>query len=380
MKTLKNFSTVVFVLIFSFAFFVSCGYREDNSSSWIFAVYMAGDNNLSSYVTYDLGEMMAAGSDSNVRVLVLCDRGAGTTLYEVRKGWLKPVKVFGNLDTGNPATLKLFIEEIKNRFSFKKAAIVLWDHGDGWEDAAFDNTASSALKMADIKKVFNDTDFHPEFLGFDECLAGMAEVFYTFKDIANITVASEASEPGYGWEYASLINSLKKHPEWKGEDLGKAAVDVYYQFYSNRTDYCQPECTLASVSSENASAIAAAVNLFASRAINGTSALLQDISSARDNTTEPESYYFPFYADLYSFADKINETVADPGIKDAAVAIMDAVRGIYFKSTGSELNGVSIYFPDSREEYFEDYFNTTLNDFSATLWDDFLIDYYGVLP
>ncbi|WP_456425908.1 clostripain-related cysteine peptidase [Desulfurobacterium sp.] len=374
----KILKKLFFILLIPFLF--SCGYRESSYTKWIFAVYVAGDNNLSTFATYDVGEMMRAGSDDNVRVVVLCDRGNGTTLYEVKKGWLEPVERFRNLDTGNPYTLKLFLKKIVEKYRFSRVALVVWDHGDGWENAAFDDSAEDSLKMAEIKQVLDDLSFHLDFLGFDECLAGMTEVFYTFRNFANVTVASEAPEPGFGWDYFSLIEKLKEHPDWQGEALGRAAVDTYYQFYSNRTEYCYPECTLSAVSSSNASDIASAVNLFASYALNGTPSLFQEIYSARSNATEPETEYFPFYADLYSFADEINATTTSIEVKNAAVQIMAVLKGIYFKSTGANLKGVSIYFPNERDNFFIDYFNDSLNTFSSTLWDDFLLTYYGVLP
>ncbi|OMH40273.1 hypothetical protein BLW93_06195 [Desulfurobacterium indicum] len=341
---------------------------------------MAGDNSLSDYATLDLKEMMDAGADDNVKVVVLCDRGEGTTLYEVKKGWLEPVESFGNLDTGDPSTLALFLDAIKNRYSYKKIALVFWDHGDGWQDAAFDDSSRSSLKMSEIKRILDSRNFHVDFLGFDECLAGMAEVFYTFKNSSNVTVASEASEPGFGWDYKDLIERLKRNYSWNGEDLGKAAVDSYYQFYTNRTEYCQPDCTLAAVTGKNATDITYYVNLLASYGLNGTVSLLQDYYYARDNSLEPEPVYFPFYVDLYSFSKSLNATTTDLNVKIAATNLMSVIGGIYFKSTNSSLKGVSIYFPNDVYDYFDAYFNSSVNEFTGTLWDDFLVKYYGVLP
>ncbi|WP_456395688.1 clostripain-related cysteine peptidase [Desulfurobacterium sp.] len=367
-------------MFFISLFLFSCGYQENNNATWVFAVYMAGDNNLSDYATLDLKEMMDTGSNDNVKVVVLCDRGEGTTFYEVKKGWLEPVKQYGNLNTGDSATLSLFLNDIKSRYSYQKMALVFWDHGDGWQDAAFDDSSRSFLKMSEIKRVLDAENFHVDFLGFDECLAGMAEVFYTFKDDSNVTVASEAAEPGFGWNYKDLIERLKKNYFWDGEDLGKAAVDSYYQFYSNKTAYCQPDCTLAAVTAKNATDITYYINLLASYGLNGTASLLQDYYGARNNSLEPEPVYFPFYVDLYSFAQNLNATTTDLNVKTAAINLMSVIGGIYFKSTNSTLKGVSIYFPNDTYDYFDTYFNASINEFAETLWDDFLIKYYGVLP
>ncbi len=341
---------------------------------------MAGDNNLSTAAVSDIGEMMDVGSDSNVTTVILCDRGNGTAIYEVRKGWLKPLKILGNLDTGSPGTLRLFLDEIKKEYTFDKFALVFWDHGDGWEDAAFDDSSHNALKMTDIKNTLKSSDLHLDFLGFDECLSGMAEVFYTFKDISNVTVASEAPEPGFGWDYTSLLYSLDNHSDWDGETFGKVAVDVFYNFYSSYSYFCQPECTLAAVTSRNATDISNTVNNLAFYGLTGSDTLLNEFIAARNNATEPESQYFPFYVDLYSLANNLNSTVSNATVKLEALKLMEEIKGIYFKTTGSSLHGVSIYFPNDTSEYLDNYFNVTSNAFASTLWDDFLRKCYGVLP
>ena len=43
-----------------------------------------------------------------------------------------------------------------------------------------------------------------DFLGFDACLMATYETASTLQDVANLMVASQELEPGYGWDYTSL--------------------------------------------------------------------------------------------------------------------------------------------------------------------------------
>ncbi|SNR84783.1 clostripain-related cysteine peptidase [Desulfurobacterium atlanticum] len=364
-------------LIFLFALLgvFSCSYEvsDNRYSKWVVAVYMAGDNNLSDYATLDLKEMMDAGSDENVRVVVLCDRGEGTTVYEVKNGWLEPVEGFGNLNTGSPDTLKLFLDSIFHHYSFSNLALVVWDHGNGWEIASIDDTSKDYLTMYEIYKVLKDNSIHLGFLGFDECLAGMVEVFYTFKDFADVMVASEASEPGNGWDYKGLIEVFRK-TDLSPFSLGKAAVDSYYTFYR---DYCAEtgveDCVLAAVNSTDMDGVVNSLENIVSFYSPSTSL---DFKIARENSLYVDPY-FSDYIDLYSFADSLFTVSSDEILVQEINNLKSALDKFYVRSVFNKLKGVSIYFPQSAsdispEEYYNYSYFSPYNLFTQTNWDEFL--------
>ena len=94
------------------------------SKAWTVMVYMDGDNNLEDYVVKDIEtELSAQGSNANVNVVVLADRGPG---YDTSRGDWQTTKVFyctqgmladaasavadwGELDMGDPGTLSRFV-------------------------------------------------------------------------------------------------------------------------------------------------------------------------------------------------------------------------------------------------------------------------------
>ena len=47
-----------------------------------------------------------------------------------------------------------------------------------------------------------------DILGFDSCVMGMLEVGYQFSDVAKTMIASEGSVPSAGWTYAKILGSL----------------------------------------------------------------------------------------------------------------------------------------------------------------------------
>jgi len=362
----------LFILLFLFVNSCSYGVSENNSSRWVIAVYVAGDNNLSSYATFDLGEMMELGSDNDIRVVVLCDRGEGTTVYEVKKGWLEPIEGFGNLNTGSPDTLRLFLKTLFNRYSFTNIALIVWDHGNGWEVASIDDTSRDVLTMYEIYSVLRDEGIHLDFLGFDECLAGMLEVFYTFKDFADVIVASEASEPGNGWDYKGFIEAFRK-TDLSSFSLGKAAVDSYYTFYK---DYCGEtgveDCILTAVNSTDVNNI---VNSLEKIVSYYSTLTFSDFKIARSNSLYADSYYAD-YIDLYSFAENLASVSSDAALIQEANNLKVFLGKIYVRSAFNRLKGISIFFPDNSSSLSNEYFSysyiSPYNLFTNTNWDEFL--------
>ena len=87
---------------------------------WTIMVYMSGDNNLEDYIVKDIElELGLAGSDANVQIVALADRGPGydtsrgdwktTKLYHVTQGIVADsahaVADWGERNFGNPQTL-----------------------------------------------------------------------------------------------------------------------------------------------------------------------------------------------------------------------------------------------------------------------------------
>ena len=72
-------------------------------------------------------------------------------------------------------------------------------------------------------------------VGFDACLMGMIEVAWALKDDADYFVASQASEPGDGWDYANWLN-LWLSGDITAERLATTEVVTYGDFYAGSGD------------------------------------------------------------------------------------------------------------------------------------------------
>ena len=108
---------------------------------WTVMVYLAGDNNLDSAGVADLGEMKKVGSNEDINVVAQFDRRGndiGTARYYLRAGTTLKADMIGaslgETDDGDPKALDSFIRWAMKSYPAKRYLIVLWNHGNGWDD------------------------------------------------------------------------------------------------------------------------------------------------------------------------------------------------------------------------------------------------------
>src|SRR5512139_642777 len=99
-----------------------------NKAKWTFAVYMAGDNNLSNAGERDLAEIRRVGSTPEVNVVAEFDcSGANreTIRYQIqKKGLNERTESLGETDCGDPKVLLRFISWVAREFPAEHYALI----------------------------------------------------------------------------------------------------------------------------------------------------------------------------------------------------------------------------------------------------------------
>jgi hypothetical protein len=215
-----------------------------------------------------------------------------------------------------------------------------------------------------------------DILGFDACLMQMVEVAYQVmgsagSHLVDITVGSEETEPGDGWDYAATLAALTADPTMTPAELGTQIVNDYVDSYSSSWDITQ-----SAVNLDYMEALATAVDSLAI-AMTSAGGDWDAISTARSSAQE---YYYYYYIDLYHFAQLVyQDATISQTVRDAAADVMTAVTNAviaegHTASVGNS-HGISIYYPETSGNYYSDYETDVL--FTAdTHWDDFL---YAIL-
>ncbi|MEM1436434.1 MAG: clostripain-related cysteine peptidase [Pseudomonadota bacterium] len=208
--------------------------RAAEQAEWTLMIYMAADNNLEQAALIDLDEIEAGMPAEGVEIIVLIDRSADyaeglgnwtdARVLRMRpdqqEGKLASEELLrlGEINTGDPSHVTNLIQFATSNFPARRYGLVLWDHGGGWQgmaddedagpDGAHDSLTLPELRSALAGAVPNGSKL--DLIGFDMCLMAQVEIAYEVADFARFMVASQATEPGYGWPYDVLLPEFGK--------------------------------------------------------------------------------------------------------------------------------------------------------------------------
>ena len=224
--------------------FVACSHDDqedtDDHVDRAVLVYMAGDNDLSSYINYDIKEMMAGSRelDKHQKLVLFVDtRGQRSYLLEVAKGDTTRLQTFGSdLKSSDASVLQMAMEQVVQRYPCNSYGLVLWGHADGWiykdnEQAAqarraYGLTTSGGKTWMNIPDMAKALAVVPklEFIFADCCDFQSVESAYELRDVTNYIMASPAEIPGEGAPYSTLVPTMFS----KSETFYQQMADAYY--------------------------------------------------------------------------------------------------------------------------------------------------------
>jgi len=333
-------------------------------AAWTFMVYLCGDNNLEDAGILDFLELASVGSTSQVNIVVMMDRCPGyDTSYDnwtdTRRGRVDRGDVpsaswgegMGEINMGLPESLSSFVVWSAQTFPANHYALVLWDHGSGWDKrlapgakaVCFDDSSgNNALHMEELEAALQTAVAalgRPiDLIGFDACLMGMAEVAYQIRNYGEVMIGSEELEPAYGWPYHLVLETLTAEPSISARNIGKCIVNSYYSSY----DYTE---ILSAIDLTLMDGVAGAVRTFG-RALR---------SDWNRNTS-------------------VCVSAANGVINAVDAAVIHERHG----SQWQYAHGMAVYFPYVFNRYDPGYDNPEYIRFPTdTEWNLFLREYYG---
>ena len=321
-------------------------------------VYMCGSNLESEYgaATMDLQEMFRARAGNEaVSVLVLVGGTNGwvtgynpeeTSILKLVDGRPETVWRSEKRDMGDYATLTDFLRFGREKYPAEQYALILWDHGGGaLEGVCWDEQfPSSRLSIEEIRKAVVEADMGGKlsWIGFDACLMGSLEVASGLSSVADYMIASQETEPSFGWNYAFLKDiETDRNPV----DTGKRIIDSYFEGH----DKSREPMTLACIDLSKAVAAAEATGEFFAEVEKHISAdnypvLAHIRGNTRDfgsglRAIEEDGGY-----DLVDAEDLILQISGDESRKETALnAIREAV--VYRRSNVDRSCGLTLYHP-----------------------------------
>lgn len=344
--------------------------RPENKSTpmgdkgkWTIFVYLCGTDLESSgqgSATGDIQQMMEAESSDNVRFVVQTG-GTKKWINEVfsaseAERWIvqnQDMKKVGSVplkNMGSSENLADFLKWGVKEYASEKMGVIFWDHGGGCiQGACVDElNGGDTLDLMEINSAFADvyegmTDKF-EFIGFDCCLMGTAEVANILASYARYFYGSQETEPGTGWDYTTFTNALVKNPTANGAELGKVIADSFYNECASAQQ--EKECTLTIVDLSKMDDFVIAFNDFSKKlfesAGNDLKAVVKGVTSADNFGGNNKSEGYTNMVDVGGIISQCSKTV------DGSAALEALKNCIVYNKNGanhSKASGLSVFYP-----------------------------------
>ncbi|NOZ06643.1 MAG: hypothetical protein GXP41_09895 [Chloroflexi bacterium] len=389
-------------------------------AQWTVMVYMAGDNGIllaepmEAAGYEDLKEMKQAGSTDDVHVLAQFDTKGDrkTYRYRLRAGTtLKDdlVQTIPETNTGDLTNLVDFIVWAMQTYPAEKTLLILWNHGNGWDDedlyagfravkdrlpvdkaetraiaqksrlrhalfrSTLTNIPQEAVKPGRRGILYDDSsmDFldnrelkealrqavqqtgleRIDILGMDACLMAMLEVVYQVRDTCRYVVASEEAEPMRGWPYDLFLGALTRESKMDARTAAKEAVTRYVQSYDKGA--ISPDITLSALDMVQLPDSIAALDQLALAILGRLHEMIvfEAVATAR---RKAQRFQKDGYIDLGHFLRLLQDRLPEgDALRSTAQAVRDtlspgkAVLAAQTAGRGVEhAEGVAIYFPE----------------------------------
>lgn len=354
--------------------------------NWTFMVYLDSDNDLANVSIggqiQDLGidvflRLANVTSSPDFNIVVELARApsqderygnwTGAKRFDV-KGGITPtagnaVQDLGDVDMGDPNTLRDFVNWTINNYPANYFFLVLWDHGSGCMGICYDTTnGTDYLSLPKLTQALTGIPTIIDDVLMDACGPSMAEVAYQIKDSANILIGPEGL--GYASNmppYDAYLNNLANDPSISPNAFAQDIVMNYTSWALANAPWIQ-NSTMTATDLTKMTGLAAAIDDFATTLKEKETLYHEQISLARNMTTgypgpyqNPDgTYYTGYYVDLYDFASLVNATVPDEELRSDSSQVMASIDNAVIMNLDineSGTYGLAVFFPDEKIKY-----------------------------
>ncbi len=212
-------------------FFVACADDPDPdepiAADRTVLAYMAGNNNLSQYLSSDIDAMCQGMQGIGGHLIIyFASTDGNPKLYEVGSdGSRQLIKTYEGQNSMDPATLREVVNEVFEMYPANSYGLVLSSHGEGWLPAP--STLKSRMQLEqrhpnalltkwfgqDGSTYMNITDLASslptgrklDFLLFDACFMSSIEALYDLRNNAKTIIASPTEVMANGFPYEEIV-------------------------------------------------------------------------------------------------------------------------------------------------------------------------------
>ena len=369
--------------------------------SWTVLIYGHADHNLTSAILDDLLEMEQVGSSEDFNIVIQLDlntkkilrhwkqrnnidskkyKGVNRLLigedtdgmkFSFNSKILESLSEDNNMD--DPAVLKDFIKWGMAKYPADRYGLVLWNHGGQFVGYGGD-TQDASLKhgqglttqqiRSTLTEALTGTGVNKfEFIGFDTCLMGGAEVLGDFSTLCDVFFACPELDYGDGWDYGATLNYLKANSEVDITEFARAEVGFWNAHHGDSMD--QTHKVHAAYDMAKYDAFAQSFKSFSEQLKLYGQAGGEEVPKLRAEATHysvsksSEAKSSTHFIDLGDFAGRVAKAPVNADLKLASLNLVQAIDDMVLaKATGSlrtHVSALSIAYPHNTDDWVEHY-------------------------
>lgn len=376
-------------------------------SKWTIMVFLNASNSLYPYAVQNVNQMEKIANNPDVRFVFQWKqvRGMGgndDALFSGTRRYLAAydstsltspsntikstlIQDLGDgVDMGSSDTLADFVGWTKSHYPADHYAVVLWNHGAGWNTPRSKRLVSRGISYDDETGHHMDpwdvnaglAGQHFDILAYDACLMQGAEDLLEISDKADYIVGSEENTPGPGYPYHLVFQPFVDTPDTAPRDLAKSLVTEFQDYYAADPTWRTQQLHQSVLDTSKVVAFRTALDTLGVSLVDNASTVGPLMSSIRAacNRIAPSDGYT--YFDLDQVSQQI-ATQTTGATATAANSLRAAIADMTVLSQGNShglfMKGVSIEFGRSgamNGTYGSLY--STLKLANLTHWDEFL--------
>ena len=374
MRVFLNVIKIICLGFCSILSFISCAdsdtIKKDIERTVL--VYMAADNNLSSFGNTNIQLMLQGMKNVEGRLVIYLDPSNDVPRLMVIEGNSAPkldtLVTYSEENSASPEVLRRTIQDVRNLYPSNSYGLILWSHGMGWlpEKYNFHRSYSAGLvRYTNLPTKYFGQNTHPgdgamesfmetdelmagisghfNFIMFDACFMGAVEVLYGLRDHADYFIASPAEILANGFPYDKIVPWL-----WGDEEDLKRVCAEYFNYYNTYPD------------PNNAGWNSATVALVKSSELQHLVELTSNIVGENKCVASTDVWRYPLSKSslpnvFYDLGDYIN-TYGDESQQSAykqqleKTVVFKAATPTFFGQTipTDKFSGLSVYIPQTR--------------------------------
>lgn len=287
----------------------------------------------------------------------------------------------------DPAVMEEVFADMQTVAPSDSYGLILGSHASGWmkgnsvQSKAFGDDDGYNIDIPDLAGVLKNSFLEKlDFVLFDACMMGNAEVGYELKEVTSHCIASVMETPGYGFPYDQIL------PYLYSENVDYSAV--CHEFVSfNKTNNLWGTCAVMDCSQmENlASAVKAKLSEWQD-ALSSVS--MQNVQQYGVGSYRYFSYdVLDFFRELGRKSGVVKTTDLNEAIASVqsalnqAVIAKDCLSGVDYDFDGAVIDGtrfcgIGMYIPEEYNPYvanktaWNDYYKQSISWYHAAGWDD----------